>query len=448
MIDDDPWGRDEAPAVAPADLSPLPASLSFEALAAARPPRFARPEQLPEVAALMAQGWEPLEDAPLYYNAPAVWPRAHRCWVVDRLPRVSIGYLGDGTLVSVEPWDDETAAEVAADRAEAAREGGLEPPPPGRLWLLRSPWPSIPLDVVLVLAHRRGQAPDSWSPRDELTAGARELFSLTEEQVWDWWAPAPGHPARRWRAAGRTGRDVARLLLLDVGPDDLARLAAAAPDGAGLTEAQAVRWCECVGETGAEAVRRVLAWRRLGLPAEPPGHLMLLVEDPAGVEPWLRAGFDVTGAEQLAPFGVEVATAWRAAGFDATTTASLLAADPVVTPQEALAFTAAGLDDRDRTAWLEAGFDAATAARWTAAGVLPNEARVWRAEHLGPDDAARHRAAHPADPADPVLPPGVQVGWFAYASSTPDRAARGYGVTDPPGTRGRLAAVRHPDDWS
>jgi hypothetical protein len=438
--DADPWGRDDPPAVAPDTLPPLPDSLSLDALRRARPARFARPEALPEVAALMAHGWEPLEDAPLYWNAPAVWPREHRCWVADRLPHVSIGHLSDGS-VTVEPWDDETSGELAADRAEAAREGGLEAPPPGRLWLLRSPWPSLPLDVVLVLAHRRGQDRGLWSPRDELTAGARDLFALAEEQVWDWWAPDADHPARRWRAAGRTGRDVARLLLLDVGPDDLARLTA--PSGAGLTEEQATRWCEAVGETGPEAVRRVLAWRGLGLPAEPPAHLMLLVEDPAEVEPWLAAGFAVTDAERLAPFGLALANRWRAAGFDAATTAGLLAADPVVTPQEAAAFTAAGLDDPVRTGWLEAGFDAPAAAAWTAAGVLANEARVWRAEGLAPADAAPHR---PEDPDEPFLPPRAAVGWFSWGTDA--RAARSYGVTDPPGTRGRLAAGRDGHDWS
>ena len=441
MTDDDPWGRDDPPAVAPEDVPPLPAALSLESLRAARPPRVARPEQLPEVAALMAQGWEPLEDAPLYYNAPAVWPPAHRCWVADRLPHVSITSRSDGSVVAVEPWDDETAAELAADRAQFAREAGLEPPPHGRLWLLRSPWPSIPLHVVLSLAYRRGQERDLWSPHDEFTAGARDLLALDEEEVWDWWAPAHDHPARRWRARGGASRGTALLLLLDVGPDDLDLLTA--PDGGALTPEQAVRWCEAVGETGPEAVRRVLAWRRLGLAAEPPTDLMLLVEDPAQVEPWLATGFSVEDAEHLAPFGLEVATVWRAAGFDTTTAAALLAADPVLTPQEADAFTAAGIDDPARNAWAEAGFDAAAAAAWTAVGVLPNEARVWRAEGLAPADAAPHR---PADLDEPFLPPGVELGWFAWGRSA-GRGDRGYGVTDPPGTRGRLAAARDAD-WS
>src|SRR3954452_23818357 len=67
---EDPWGRAEAPAVAEADLAPLPPALAdIESMLEAGEDRPLAPKErhrlpgaadLPEVAALAGDGWEPL----------------------------------------------------------------------------------------------------------------------------------------------------------------------------------------------------------------------------------------------------------------------------------------------------------------------------------------------------------------------------------------------------
>jgi hypothetical protein len=123
----------------------------------------------------------------------------------------------------------------------------------------------------------------------------------------------------------------------------------------------------------------------------------------------------------------------RTQGFAPAQAGRLLEADRTLTPGEAAAFDAAGVGPDERLGWVEAGF-AAAARAWTDLGVLPAEARVWRSIGQGLADAAHLRAG------GGLLPPHVQVGWTALGSD--DRASRRYGVTDPPGTRGRAARHR------
>ncbi|HEX8001492.1 MAG TPA: hypothetical protein VF519_02225 [Mycobacteriales bacterium] len=161
---DDPWGAGERPALVTDE--PLP---TF-----AHVPHVT---ELPEVKALAAGGWYPLGDAPWAAPLPAVWPREHRCWVADRLPRFVVG---GGPP---KPWDETDAADMAAMHDMVVEQAGLPPGPRGRLWLLRSPWPGLTMLQVLkaleVVTDREG--------RDRFGAGraesAREILGWTEEQV-------------------------------------------------------------------------------------------------------------------------------------------------------------------------------------------------------------------------------------------------------------------------
>jgi hypothetical protein len=258
-----------------------------------------------------------------------------------------------------------------------------------------------------------------------VTAAAGALLTWPEERVWSWWTGTEADAARAWRAAGRTGEDVAALVTVGLDPDDLAALT-----GLGLTEEQAIRWTAAVQEPGPGGAERIRAWLALGMPADPPDDPgRVLMGRPADAGPWFAAGFALDDVGLLRGVGVDEAVAWRAHGIPPAEVARLRDADTALTVAEAAAFDATGIAPVDRLRWVEDGFDAAAARAWTDLGVLPGEARVWRSRGLGPADARPHVTAS-GDP----LPSDLDVGWFAYG---PDRGSRRYGVTDPPGTRGR-----------
>ena len=103
---DDPWGLNEPAAPHPDPPDPLPPQLAKLASLAA-PHVVAEgedwenpgPRALPEVAALLAQGWAlPEPDGP-YAFLPAVWPPELRCWLPDRLPRISGWFDGRTSMV-------------------------------------------------------------------------------------------------------------------------------------------------------------------------------------------------------------------------------------------------------------------------------------------------------------------------------------------------------------
>jgi hypothetical protein len=430
----DPWGHALPPATERLPAEPLPRRLAELAELTGRRPlepgeRWVWPAavELPEVRALATAGWRPLEPAPLYFCLPAVWPAAHRCWVPDRLPRVGMAF--DGHRRWLQPAAGHERRDVATQVAEAAAECRLPPPPEGRLWLFRSPWPSLGVGIVLGLLARRCAQRGLRDDCAGITEAARDVLAWSQEQVWDWWNGPNAEAARAWRRHGRIGEAVAGLVRTGLGPAELAALTDRA---AGLTEAQAVGWCDAVGETGAAAVVRIRAWRAIGLPADPPDGLdqVLTGMAPDHVAGWLDAGFDLADVARLRGLPLATAQTWRARGYPPEETRLLLGADPTLTPAEAAAFDAAGIQPAARLRWVAAGFDAADARAWTDLDVLPAEARVWRSVGHGPDDGARLRRGGP-------LPPCVQVGWTATGSH--DRAHRSYGVTDPPGTRGSAA---------
>lgn len=454
-VADDPWGSAEPALTAGSVVSPLAGRLAVldavreqreldpatdPELVAAMAARHADAAELPEVAALAAEGWRALEPAPVYVGVPAAWPTRNRGWVPDRLPHLAvIGPDAEGRQW-VAPIDPAEQAEVAADWTDpAAADCGLPAPPQGRLWLLRSPWPAIGVEVLLTLGNARGhQTHPEALPQVALYRGLTELLSWSETALWDWWEhrggpdPERARCARAWAARGRNGEDSAALVLARLSPTDLDTLTAPREqDGAELTEAQAVAWTRAAGP-----VERIVVWRRLGLPADPPplrpGRLREL--DPADVADWFADGFALADVDRLHSLGLTRAQTWRAAGFTADDVNALLGADPTLTPDEAAAFAAVGLPAAERQAWVAAGFDAVDARAYTDLEVYPGEARVWRAHGLGPD----HARAQRRDGGGPLPDQAGELGWFAYGT-TGDRAQRSYQVADPPGTRGRLA---------
>jgi hypothetical protein len=184
--------------------------------------------------------------------------------------------------------------------------------------------------------------------------------------------------------------------------------------------------------------------------------------EPAQAAPFLRAGWSVREAAELVdavdPADGWDGTGWRATGLPATTVAALLVrrpllrpadlgvwadggvdaellaavlhADPATSPDEWTAFATSGLSEDVALDWLANGFDVAQALAWEAVDVVPCEARVWRGQGLrAADVAGRARSGD-----EPVLPEG---GWAGWGS---DRRSRVWMATDPPGTRGRIAA--------
>jgi hypothetical protein len=395
--------------------------------------RFPDAGELAEVAALVGQGWFLLDGAPLYACLPAVWPRAQRCWVPDRLPKVR--HQSDERRDWVLPWSPQDHDSADADLSALTTECGLPPAPPGRIWLLRSPWAPIATELVLHLIDLRCEDRGLMLVPADYTTAARELLGWDEEQIWAWWPGPSGVVARAWREQGRTGEAAVPVVLAGLGPAALNAL-----ERDGLSQAQAVAWAQVLQEsgtdtgTGTDVLNQIRGWRALGLPADPPPHLGEVATDltlaQAGV--WITAGFDLAAVAKLMDIGVASSAHWRAAGLDAQQTREVWDADHTLTVAELRAFEAVGLDWQEQLAWIAHGFDADTANRWHRLEVTPMLARVWRSVGLRAEDALAH-----TDGAEEVgLPPGVQAGWFAYDE---DPRQRHYSVNDPPGTRGRIA---------
>ncbi|GAB3668994.1 hypothetical protein GCM10027589_35940 [Actinocorallia lasiicapitis] len=254
----DPWGWNEPPAGG--RLEPLPERLAELAELRGQLPvgpgvDWPGPGDLPEVAALVDEGWTVLEYAS---TLPAVWPPEHRCWVPDRLPRVEADYSDPDDFESpmiIRPWTIDEHADHRGEEVDLARQDRLPAPPPGRIWLLRSPWPSLEYAAVTHLI-------DEWEqehPEFEVTRRfhtARHLLALTEEEIWSRWTDAP--PAvHAWRAAGRP---VGELALLNLTPADI--------ENAGLTEPQVLAWQHSIDITGPSDLSQIHLWTDLG--ATPP----------------------------------------------------------------------------------------------------------------------------------------------------------------------------------
>ena len=453
----DPWGRYDPPAVAEADLTPLPDTFARivahfetgEELVVAGGDRSSVPgsADLPEVAALVAAGWHPLPtglEGGEVALLPAVWPPEHRTWVPDRLPRFGfVSYGGEDFFV--EPAR-ESADHEHWELARTARSVGLAPPPLGRLWLLRSPWPSLRISGLLWLVRQvRDDDQLGWDSV-ALMRAAQRVLAGTEEEAWARWRGPRAKAAKAWREQRRDGPDIDRWIDLGLGPAEVKALTApVAEGGAGLTAETIPRWCEavCFGDPCEDVVERARAWRRAGLSADAPvGRLASVMVDhqPDEVGRWMAEGFTVVDIADWDARDLPRAMGWRAAGFDAREARELLLADPTLTPDEARSFDEAGIEPARRVRWVAAGFSATAAREWTDLDVVASEARVWRSLGLGPHEA---RAQHAAG-ARGHLPVGFESGWAAFGS---DRDDVSFGVADPPGTRGSVAAEQSMVVW-
>jgi hypothetical protein len=451
---EDPWGEDEPPSVAePPPLPPRLASLAaLEGpleLPSGEPFVHPRAEDLPEVAELVAAGWRVAEPSPMWSFLPAVWPTSLRCWVPDRLPRFSRTTSHRDSTVIV-PWTSDVAEDIRRHDVRVLARVGLPPPPPGRIWLLRSPWLSIGVAPVLSMIAVRSQERGGWAMLDRtLVESARELLSWDEERVWSWWPDDRGEVARAWRAEGRTGEDAAALIVARISPGLLA-----AYRQRGFDEGAALAWTAVLRAEGLEGLQQAVGWTQMGLSPQDVDHDLSKM-DPAEVVRWLAEGFDLDVVRAVLGLPLDQAKAWRDAGIPAFEVRPLLHADRTLTPLEARRFDQLGIGPEERRRWVEFGFDADAARRWTDLDVLPNEARVWRAAGHDPATAASLVGDIPAGaPRIPVgnypwaMTGGVYVsgpGEHLRPGEPPDftdpqvRGALHHSVDDPPGTRGSHA---------
>lgn len=464
---DDPWGFDDPPAVE--SVAPLPPRLvRLAEVQQTRVPivdvdlaewGFPDAEELPEVQALAADGWRALEAAPLYCLLPAAWPAAHRTWVPDRLPRVSCGGTTAtyyGTVMPPPDEDDETYWE-ADTAAQAAREAGLPPPPSGRIWLVRSPWPRLPVAAIHELIWERTEQSDHHgtnaahqSEHSELVAVYRAAHTVFG---WDEEAALAACPAElrglldAWAAAGRVGEAAGPFVERHLTPGQLDRFM----QGTGLDDVQALAWLHSLDDLDEDAIAFVTAWRAAGIPGNPPADAYWLRErDPAELRQWLDAGFDLHAAAKLELAGLDTALRWRQAGFSPKDTYELLRDDPDLTPEQAHTFDT-GPAREHRRGWIYFGFDAEQAAAWATAGVTPSVARIWRACGKTPTDVQHGQRFRHGQRFPPELTAGKK--YIAYSGPMDSE----YGpyetswdeLPDPPGTRGRRARrwAHDPHPW-
>ena len=239
----DPWGRDEPPAVAEANLEPLPPALAeIERMLEYGEDRPLGPGErlglpgladLPEVAALAAEGFEPLPNGLMGFDSaflPAIWPREHRRWVRDRMPKFGLVSSGEDDLVLGPEMGGDTHQLWLL--AREARSLGMAPPPRDRIWLLRSPWPSLRVSSLrLLFGQHRDRNGMGWDTT-ALMRAAQDLLPRSESELWSLWTGHQADAARAWRDAGRLGPESDTWVKLGLGPHHLDVLAAPMAEGA------------------------------------------------------------------------------------------------------------------------------------------------------------------------------------------------------------------------
>lgn len=291
-MSDDPWGADTPPAIA-GEPPPLPRELAELELFVAGAGPCTWPAgrdlptalDLPEVQELAREGWYPVSSGWFNQVLPAVWPTEHRCWVPDRLPRVMLAMTEERSWI--EPLSARVREEGEASMAQEVAAAGLPTPPPGRLWLLRSPWPSLSTEMVLVVLMQWQEEHDLWRQPDGTVVAAREVLAWPEERVWEWWSGPQAEAAKAWRAAGRSVLETSKLVLAGLPPEVTARLTRSIEEGgAGLTESEAVVWRDAVMRPElSDTVEAIIGWRVLGLPGTPPQNLWMTLGEMEPGEP-------------------------------------------------------------------------------------------------------------------------------------------------------------------
>jgi hypothetical protein len=443
----DPWGIQQPPAdIGPdAPLSPRLARLADVqatgiALTAEDPYAQGLPaaDELAEVQALMREGWRPLDGAPLYCLLPAAWPADHRTWVPDRLPRVGMAATTDrywGAIVPLPEDDEDRQDDYPAEQARAA---GLPDPPTDRIWLLRSPWPRVAVamiyDIIWSVVERT-------AGRDEIAQVyrvAKDVLTRDEERALNACPAETRELVEAWAQAGRVGETAATVIEQRVKPADLAD----ALSRTRLDEQTLLDWLASLEtDLNDDAIKFINTWRSTGLPGDPPsGAVRFSERDPAELQAWLDADFDLYAAAQLELAGLDTAIRWRDAGFDEADTYELLRSDPALNPEEARAFDSAGPARDLRREWIYYGFNATRAEDWAATGLTPTEARLWRACDKQPADVQP----------DQRIPPQLTQRRRHIGISRSAGGEISYpewdDLDDPPGTRGRRALRRAADD--
>lgn len=446
MVMTDPWGMRQPPAVVD-PVAPLPPRLARLAevqatgiaLTAEDPyaQDFPRADELPEVQALMRERWRPLHAAPLNGLLPAAWLPEHRRWVPDRLPRVAMGGTTGTYFGAISPLDDDEDWD-AEERADQAREADLPAPPSGRIWLLRSPWPRIPVAVIYEIVWSLVDRTGSHDEIQQVYKVAREVLTWDETRALNACPSQKRELLDAWAQAGRIGEAAATVIEQRLRPADLED----ATTRTGSDEQTLLAWLESLQtDLDNEAITFINAWRAAGLPGNPPpGASRFTDRDPAELQTWLNAGFDLYAASQLHLAGLETAIGWREAGFSEADTYELLRSDPALTPEEALAFDNAGSARERRRDWIYFGFTAAQAADWAAAGLTPSQARLWRACGKQAHDI------HSGQQFPPQLLEGRRYIAFSQSEDGEKSNSEWDELPDAPGTRGRRARRWAGDD--
>ncbi|MCW2497328.1 hypothetical protein [Jatrophihabitans sp.] len=258
---------------------------------------------------------------------------------------------------------------------------------------------------------------------------ALEMLPWDEELAWRACPADVRELVDAWAQVNRFGTAIEDFIELELTPAFLAR----AVDETGLDEHLILQWLRefdwSLDED--EAISFIRDWYAAGLPPAPPRGIDVHSKRGAKqLKRWVDAGFDLADGIRFPDLSLDDAITWRSAGFDARDANELLALDPDLTPDEALAFAQLGITAEARLAWVEYGFSADQARQWAAAGLRAADARLWRARDLRPGDVLPGRR----------LPPNLLPGTGYTSLSSLDR------IPDPPGTRGRAAARRRTDE--
>lgn len=104
---------------------------------------------------------------------PFAWPADHRGWLPNRVPHVWLS--NDRLLIPPTADEDELDTDPAEDELG---ELGIDVFPGRRIWLLRSPFPSVPIPALLDQIYAHAKTLENHHVLD----AARAVFSLDEPE--------------------------------------------------------------------------------------------------------------------------------------------------------------------------------------------------------------------------------------------------------------------------